>query len=185
MSVPSLTRPFLPARALRVVPVAGAALAALLVAGCATAPYSYLYDRQVYYRAVLHRYPVTIVSVDGAGAAFHPEPITPGEHFVTLDAQPTAGFALPVEKTYTLTIAPCTRYYIAAQRESPVQQDWNLVVEQTWAVSGCDPQKEIAKAREAVAKGEQPPVSSFLEPAAPMRMDAVVRSDATVLPATR
>jgi len=161
----------------RLAGLAALAVGASMLAGCATAPLSYVYDRDVYYKAVLHRYPVFLVSVDGHGIVNHPDPITPGDHVVVLGAQPTAGFTVPVEKTYPLAIAPCTRYYLAAQRPSPVSQDWSLVVEQTWPVSGCDPQREIAKAREAAARGEQPPVTSVLEaPTRPVRSDNLVQA---------
>ena len=138
-------------------------LAAGILAGCGTAPSSYLYDRQVYYKAVLHRYPVFIVAIDNSGPSFHPAPITMGAHRLVLDAQPVAGFTVPVQKVYTLTIAPCTRYYIAAQRQSPLLQDWDLVVERTFAAGGCDPAKELQKARDAAAKGQQPPLTSSIE----------------------
>ena len=65
------------------------------------------------------------------------------------DAVPVAGFSLPVQKRVSMTVAPCTRYYVAAQRRSPLLQDWEFVVEETWPVAGCDPAKEIEKARTA------------------------------------
>ena len=141
--------------------VAGLALTALLAA-CGTAPLSFLYDHKVYYQAVLHRYPVFITSVDRQSTDIFPWPVTPGAHVVALNALPVAGFNLPVQKTYTMTIAPCTRYFLAAQRDTPLLQDWNLVVEHTEAVAGCDPQKEIQKAQVAASKGEQPALSSVL-----------------------
>lgn len=142
---------------------AAGALATALLAACATAPLSYLYDRQVYYRTELHRYPLVVEAVDHASTTIRPLPITPGEHLVTFSAAPVGGFSQPVTKTYPMTIAPCTRYYVAAQREAKLEQDWQLVVEQTFPVGGCDPAKEVAKAREEVAAGRQPAMSSTLE----------------------
>ncbi len=133
---------------------------ATLVAACGTAPDSFLYDRQVYYRATLNRYPVQIVSIDGTSPSAHPAPVTMGDHRLAIDAPPVAGFALPVRKVYSLTVAPCTRYYLAAQRPSRLSQDWDLIVEQTVASGGCDPAQELQKAREAAARGEQPPITS-------------------------
>ncbi len=149
-----------PARALRLATVG---LAAAVLAGCGTAPLSYLYDRQVYYRAELHRYPLLVEQVDGASTTFRPLPITAGDHLVTFSAAPVGGFSQPVTKTYPMAIAPCTRYYVAAQRDSALDQDWHLVVEQTFSVAGCDPAKELAKAREAAAAGKQPPLTSAIE----------------------
>jgi len=131
----------------RVVRLGAAALVVATLAACTTAPLSYINDRQVYYKAVLNRYPVRVVSIDGSYQTFNPVPVAPGEHLLTLDAAPVAGFSQPTQKQYPMTIAPCTRYYIAAQRTSPLTQDWNLVVEETWPVAGCDPAKEIEKAK--------------------------------------
>ncbi len=131
--------------------VAGGALVAATLVGCGTAPLSYLNDNQVYYKAVINRYPVRVVAIDGAYQTFQPVPIAPGEHVLTVDAVPVAGFSLPVQKRVSMTVAPCTRYYVAAQRRSPLLQDWEFVVEETWPVAGCDPAKEIEKARTAGA----------------------------------
>lgn len=139
-----------------------AALAAAL-AGCAAAPLSFLNDRQVYYRAVINRYPVLVVAVDGSYTAFRPVPIAPGPHLLTIDALPVAGFSVPVQKRYPITIAPCTRYYLAAQRTSPLTQDWELVVEETWPVAGCDPATELEKAKTAAISGRSAPASSVLD----------------------
>ena len=161
MSLPSSIVP--PARSRRLPALLSGLVVAGVLGGCGTAPNSYLYDRQVYYRAVLHRYPVSIVSIDNSGPSFHPAPITMGEHRLVLDAQPVAGFTIPVQKVYTLAIAPCTRYYIAAQRQSPLVQDWDLVVERTFPSGGCDLPKELQKARDAATKGQQPPLTSTIE----------------------
>ena len=138
-----------------------------VLAGCGTAPLSFVYDRQVYYKATLYRYPVFVVAIDNVSPTFRPIPLTMGEHIVALDAQPVAGFSQPVRKEYALTIAPCTRYYIAAQRQSPLNQDWDLVLETDFASGGCDPAVELQKARDAAAKGLQPPVSSSMQALTP------------------
>ena len=140
-----------------------AGLAAATLAGCGTAPLSYLNDRQVYYKAVINRYPVRVVAIDGSYQTFKPVPISPGEHVLTIDAVPVAGFSVPVQKVYPMTIEPCTRYYIAAQRRSPVIQDWELVVEEKWPVAGCDPVKELEKARVATRTGGPSPTSGLVD----------------------
>ena len=142
--------------------LAAGAVAVATLAGCGTAPLSFVNDRQVYHRAVLHRYPVVLIAVDGVYTSFHPVPIAPGTHLLTVDAAPVAGFTLPVQKKVSLTIEPCTRYYIAAQRESPLQQDWQLVVEETFAVGGCDPAKELEKAKTSAISGLSPSPTSFV-----------------------
>ena len=124
----------------------GIALSTLALAGCASAPLSFFNDGYVYYRAELNRFPLQVVAVDGSSSFQRPLPVAPGLHQVRLAAVPVAGFREPLEKTYPITVAPCTRYYLAAQRRSPLLQDWDLVVEYTEPVSGCDPAREIEKA---------------------------------------
>ena len=130
-----------------------AALIAATLLGCTTAPLSYLNDRQVYYRSVLYRYPVRVSAIDGESQVFRPVPIAPGDHVLTVDAVPVAGFSETVRRIVPMTIAPCTRYYVAAQRTSPLTQDWKFVVEETWPVAGCDPAKELEKAKTAAISG--------------------------------
>ena len=158
--------------------IAAATTVATLLAACGTAPLSFINDRQVYYRAQINRYPVFVVAIDGKSPSFRPVPITVGDHVLTLDAQPVAGFAEPVKKTYPMTVAACTRYYIAAQRTSPLLQDWELVVERTFPVAGCDPAKELEKARIAAARGEQPPLSSSIDSSAAVAALQSTPSDA-------
>jgi len=146
-----------------------------VLAGCGTAPLSFLNDRQVFYKAEMHRYPVFVEAVDGVPTAFRPIPIAPGEHLVRFDAPPVAGFSQPVEKTLAMTIAPCTRYYVAAQRSSAFSEDWDLVVEQTWPVAGCDPQTEWQKAKTAPTAAPASSMSSSIE-STPVASAALVRS---------
>lgn len=133
------------------------------LSGCASAPLSFVYDQQVYHRQVLNRFPVRLLAIDGSYAAFHPVPIAPGMHSLLLAASPVAGFRVPPEKTYPMNIAPCTYYYLAAQRASPLLQDWELVVEETYPVAGCNPAQELEKAKTAAISGVAPQASSVLE----------------------
>lgn len=142
---------------------APALLAAVALAGCSSAPLSFINDGSVYHRQVLNRFPVRVVAVDGRYTAFQPVPISPGPHALLIAAAPVAGFHMPREKTYALTIAPCTRYYIAAQRKSPLLQDWNLVVEETYPVAGCNPAEEVEKAKTAAIPGSTLQASSAIE----------------------
>ncbi len=128
--------------------LAAAVVASAALAGCAnsSAPLSFLNDEQVTQRAQLHRYPVFVTAVDGRSTGFRPVPISPGQHLVTMDAPPVGGLTQPVQKTIPMTIEPCTRYYLAAQRDSALTQDWHLVIEDQLPVGGCNPDEERRKA---------------------------------------
>ena len=147
----------------RIAKLSAGALIVATLAACSTAPLSFINDRQVYYKAVLNRYPVRVVAIDGSYQTFRPVPIAPGPHLLTIDAVPVAGFSLPIQKQYPFEVAPCTRYYIAAQRATALSQDWNLVVEETWPVAGCDPAKELEKAKVASGAGQPVFASSAIE----------------------
>jgi hypothetical protein len=121
-------------------------VATLALCGCSTAPLTIINDRQVYYPVDYHRYPVRVEAVDRRGNIESPVFVDPGVHQVTLAAPPQRGFLEPVEKTYTLNLAPCTRYYVAAERATALTRDWNLVIEEQEHVAGCDPAKEWQKA---------------------------------------
>ncbi len=147
----------------RVLSLAAATAAVATLAACTTTPLSYIDDRRVLQRNVLYRYPVRVVAIDGASQTFRPVPISPGDHRLTIDAPPVAGFALPIQKIYPMTIAPCTRYYVAAQRTGPFVQDWDLVLEDTWPVAGCDPAKELEKAKIATTSDAPTASASRIE----------------------
>jgi len=125
----------------------------LLLCACSTAPLTILSDNQIYHRTEIHRVKVRVEAVDGIGSVLSPVYLEPGMHRVTIAAPPPSGFREPVLKTYTLNLAPCTRYYIAADRVNPLTSDWKLVIEEVESVAGCDPALEWKKA----GLPEQPP----------------------------
>jgi hypothetical protein len=139
--------------------------ATVVLAGCASAPLSFINDRYVEDKQILNRFPLRVVAIDGQYTSFSPVPVAPGMHQLLLAAAPVAGFRVPPEKTYAFNIAPCTRYYLAAQRTSPLVQDWDLVVERTYPVGGCDPARELEKAKTVAVSALTPERSSVIETA--------------------
>jgi hypothetical protein len=119
---------------------------AAALAACGTAPLSYL-DGHLLDRSTLNRYPVRIVSVDGQIEFRNPVQVAPGEHWVVVEAAPGGGVRLQSQQSFVLKVEPCTRYYLAADRRSPLLEEWQLVVERTEPVGSCDPQEEMKKAR--------------------------------------
>jgi hypothetical protein len=108
------------------------ALLAAALAGCATYSEnaSYLYGER-YYRANIHTYATVITAVDGQATMLRsvPVPIEPGQHVVELVTAPAAGFRIPETRALTLNVEPCKRYFIVAERDNRLQQNWRPVVE--------------------------------------------------------
>ena len=57
---------------------------------------------------------------------------------------------MSVQKTYPVAILPCTEYYFAADRVNNLTQDWELVLEDTRPVGGCNAAEEMKKAGLAI-----------------------------------
>ena len=115
------------------------------LAGCATAPLSYL-DGHLLDRSTLNRYPVRIVSVDGQIEFHNPVQVAPGQRWVVVEAAPGSGANLLTQQSFVLKVEPCTRYYLAADRPSPLLSEWRLVIERTEPVGSCNPEEEMKKA---------------------------------------
>jgi hypothetical protein len=130
-----------------------------VLGACSTAPQSYIDNDRVVQRTVIDRSRVVAVAVDGDYRTDQKRlPVTPGSHLVTFSAAPAMNFPV-VQKTYPVSIAPCTEYYFAADRANRLSQDWTLVLEETRPVAGCNPANELEKAK-AHAKA-----NSYLESA--------------------
>ncbi|MBX3619822.1 MAG: hypothetical protein KF891_07540 [Rhizobacter sp.] len=135
------SRPMRRSRAL-LAALAGAAT----LAGCASAPLSYLVGEPLT-QTDFTLYAVSIVSVDG-GIKFGAQPVqvAPGAHWLVLQAAPGRGARSSLQKGYVLKVEPCTRYFLAARRVSPMDADWSLVIDRTETVAGCSPEEELRKA---------------------------------------
>jgi hypothetical protein len=127
---------------------------AAALAGCASAPLSYL-ESEPYFKANYRRYPVTIVSIDGDFSLQRTRPVFAGQHTLVVEAAPVAGFRVARQEAIAFKAQPCTRYYLAAERETSLSQEWKLVVDHTEPVAGCNRAEEIAKSqREGIPLGD-------------------------------
>jgi len=93
-------------------------------------------------------YPVQIVGIDGAKPHDNPVAVAPGPHWLEIQAAPGDSLGpkrIPKSHTYVFKIEPCTRYFFGAHKDSAVQDNWKLVVDQVEAVKGCDPADELKK----------------------------------------
>ena len=106
--------------------------------GCAHQWESVL-DGRLYTWTHLHRYPVSIMAVDGEYSTFVPRRIDAGVHELLIDAAPTIASYLPDRKAFTFKAEKCVRYWLAAQRTSDYSRDYELVIDHAEAVPGCHP----------------------------------------------
>lgn len=116
-----------------------------LLAGCQTAPLSFL-DGQPLTQADTSLYPVQVVSVDGRIQFRNPVQVAPGPRWLTLEAAPGAGARTGVQRSFVFKVEPCTRYRLAARRTSPMASDWSLVIDSKETVTSCDPATELRNA---------------------------------------
>lgn len=137
--------------------LAAAALATLLLSACGTAPLSFLEGRlQPSSRIQFNTYSVRVIAIDGEYSLQNPRVVGPGLHTLEVNAFPGKGARNIGPKTFTFNVEPCTRYYLAAKRASPMSADWDLAVENKESVGGCDPEKELAKSRAEKAAQSKP-----------------------------
>jgi hypothetical protein len=108
---------------------------AAALAGCTT-PYSQLYGTR-YYRAPIDTYPVTVVAVDGSHYLRQPVQVEPGTRRVTVQGPPTAAQRPAPEKTITLDVKPCTRYYLVAQKSNRLTSDFDVKIDYEEPIPGC------------------------------------------------
>jgi hypothetical protein len=117
-------------------------LAAFTIAGLAvanaacTTPYSQLYGAR-YYLTPIDTYPVAVISVDGEHFLRQPVQIDPGTHQVTVQAPPTVAQHSGSQRTISLDVKPCTRYYLVAQKANRLSSDFSVKVDHQEPVPGC------------------------------------------------
>jgi hypothetical protein len=129
----------------------------MLSACAASAPLSFLEGRP-YHRTNPLRYPVRVISVDGDFSVQRSRPVYAGMHTLIVETAPVAGFRTAGQQAIPFKVQPCTRYYLAAERATSLSQDWQLVVDETGPVAGCNPEEEIAKsASERIPPGDVGP----------------------------
>jgi hypothetical protein len=130
--------------------------ATALVAGCASTgqPYSHLSGAR-YFQTSLDTYPVSILLVDdkavingSAGTVVDnrstPHPVNfalvdPGSHQIKVQGPPGATGGGGETRTFTLNVAPCTRYYLVAVKSNRLASDFTVRVDHQEPMSGCTP----------------------------------------------
>jgi len=103
-----------------------------------------------------HLYPVRFVSVDGNLHHSNTIALTPGPHWLEIEAMQGPASGASKTQTFVLKIQPCTYYYLGARKDPVVPDKWKLVVDEEDTIKDCDPTAELKKAQGVPPA--QPPV---------------------------
>ena len=120
-------------------------LVAALCGACTTAPLSFIEGVPPLGTLPLKHYPLRVVAVDSSIQFSMPIQIAPGIRTLVLEASAGASAKGTTQRTFAFKVEPCTRYYLLAYRESPVNANWELVLHSKEKVSGCDALEEGKK----------------------------------------
>ena len=116
-----------------------AAVIASMLAGCAST--SYHYSQLVgarYFKTNIDTYPVLILEVDGRSVIDVPVLVDAGIRNVLLQGPPTA-VSLQLTQTMKLDVKSCTRYYLVAVKQNPLQNEFMPRVDFEEPIPGCTP----------------------------------------------
>ena len=106
--------------------------------GCATPyPYSQLVGTR-YFRVPINTYPVAVVRVDDESTPLRgPVLVEPGLRRVVLQSGPTQARSFGEERVLELQVAPCTRYYLVAEKANSLATDFTPRIDHQEPVPGC------------------------------------------------
>ena len=113
-----------------------AAAAALTACAGLPQPFSQL-SGQKYFLAPIDTYPVQIVSIDGRGTLDRLVYVDPGLRQVTVQGPPDGAHRLGEQRSLALDVAPCTRYYLVAQKGNRLSSDFGVKVDYQEPIGGC------------------------------------------------
>lgn len=111
---------------------------AVAMSGCAT-PYHYsqlIGER--YFLVPINTYPVSVVRVDDETTPLvGPVLVEPGRHRVLLEAAPALPGGLGSRQVLELQVAPCTRYYLVAEKSARLANHFVPRIDHLEPVPGC------------------------------------------------
>ena len=82
-------------------------------------------------------YSVQIVRVDDHDTLSSPVLVDPGMRKVTVQGPPDGTHRFGEQRTVELNIAPCTRYYLVAQKANRLTPDFAVKVDYQEPIGGC------------------------------------------------
>jgi len=111
---------------------------AAVLAACAglPQPFSQL-DGHRYYRAPIDTYAVQIIRVDDRDTLDSPVFVEPGLRKVTVQGLSNGVQRFGEQRVIDLNVAPCTRYYLVAQKSNRLQSDFTVKVDYQESIGGC------------------------------------------------
>jgi hypothetical protein len=117
---------------------AGLSLGAALAA-CAGLPpgYGQIYGQR-YFKAPIDTYAVQIIRVDNRDTTDNPTYVDPGLRKITVQGPPDGAHRLGEQRSIELQVAPCTRYYLVAQKANRLMTDFTVKVDYQEAIGGCN-----------------------------------------------
>jgi hypothetical protein len=114
--------------------------ASVVLAACAGGGYHYSQlVGERYNKVPIDTYPVLILRVDGTDTVIKPTQVDPGLRQVTVQGPSTPTSRLGEERTISLNVAPCTRYYLVAVKENRLSNDFSVKVDHQEPIGGCTP----------------------------------------------
>jgi hypothetical protein len=111
------------------------AAVALAAAGCAT-NFSYI-DGNRFFKAELNTHSVIVLDVDGRSQVRNPVMVEPGVRVVRVQGPAAPGFRFGQDRTLTIDVKPCTRYYLKAVTPNAISQEFTPMVDFEEPISGC------------------------------------------------
>ena len=111
------------------------AAVALAGAGCAT-NFSYI-DGNRFFKAELNSHSVIVLDVDGKSHARNPVMVEPGVRVIRVQGPAAPGFRFGQDRTLTLDVKPCTRYYLKAVTPNAISPEFTPMVDFEEPISGC------------------------------------------------
>lgn len=116
-----------------------AALAVVvIVAGCATPTFSYI-DGNRYFKSEMNTSSVIVLDIDGRSSLQNPVMVEPGKRVVRVQGPAAPGFRFGEDRTITIDVKPCTRYYLKAVRPNSISQDFTPAIDFEEPITGCRP----------------------------------------------
>jgi len=111
------------------------AAVALAAAGCAS-NFSYI-DGNRFFRTGLNTHSVIVLDVDGRSQARNPVMVEPGVRVVRVQGPAAPGFRFGQDRTITIDVKPCTRYYLKAVTPNSISPDFTVMIDFEEPISGC------------------------------------------------